>query len=168
MKWGKKGLIYCPNGKYGWDYDSALTPTPIILDNKTIRVFVSMRDKSGVGRIGFIDVDINNPIKIKNISERPILDIGLPGTFDDNGIILGDIILIDNIYYMFYVGFQIVQKVKFLAFTGLAFSDDGSTFKRTKNTPILDRSDEGLFIRAIHTIIKENGIFKIWYATGSG
>ena len=35
--------------------------------------------------------------------------------FDDNGVILGYLIKVGNKIYMYYVGFQLVKKSKFLA-----------------------------------------------------
>lgn len=167
MKWIKKGLIYGPNGKHPWAKHSALTPTPILINANTIRVYVGFRDEHGVSRIGFVDVDANNPSIIKNVSKKTVLDVGLPGTFDDNGLILGDLLEINNKLYMYYVGFQLVEKVKFLAFTGLAISSDGgNTFKRYAKVPILDRCDNETYIRAIHCVIIEDGVWKIWYASG--
>ena len=169
MKWEKKGLIYHPPFDKSWRDNSALTPTAIILNELVIRVYCGMRDKDGISRIGYVDLDSNNPKEIKKISEKPVLNIGQNGMFDDNGMILGDVIRVKKLLYMYYVGFQKVNKVKFLAYTGLAISDDnGETFTRKQNTPILDRTNEALYIRAIHTVIHENGKFKIWYATGSG
>ena len=167
MKWIKKGLIYGPDGKSSWAKNSALTPTPILIDDQ-IRIYAGFRDDLGVSRIGYVNLEADNPSNILNVSETPVLDIGIPGTFDDNGVILGDIVEDDGKLFMYYVGFQIVQKVKFLAFTGLAISEnDGDSFKRFSNTPILDRSDNGLYIRAIHSIFKDNNVWKAWYAAGS-
>lgn len=168
MVWKKKGIIYkASEYKTKWCDHSALTPTPILLNDDIIRVYFGARDREGISRIRFVDLNARNPRDILNVSEIPSLDIGEPGGFDDNGVILGDIIRQKDHYYMFYVGFQNVQKVKFLAFTGLARSDDGGvTFNRVSKTPILDRSDEGCYIRAIHTVIYENNSWKIWYAAG--
>lgn len=169
MKWQKKGLIYKPPKDRSWKDNSALTPTAFLLDENTIRVYVSFRDVKGIGRIGYIDLDANNPSKILKISDVPALDIGKDGMFDDNGVILGDLIRVKDKIYMYYVGFQLVKKAKFLAYSGLAISNDnGETFKRYKNTPILDREDEALYIRAIHSVIYEDNKFKFWYATGNG
>src|SRR6056297_2353062 len=134
MKWQKKGLIYCPGAEIDWAKDSALTPTPILINDDTIRVYAGFRDELGISRIGFLDLDANNPSTIKYISKKPALSIGSPGEFDDNGMILGDVIKYNNQFYMYYIGFQIVQKVKFLAFTGLALSKDGINFSRYINT----------------------------------
>lgn len=169
MKWEKKGLVYTPPLDGSWRDNSALTPTAFLLNDTTIRNYVSFRDEQGIGRIGYIDVDSSFPSKILKISEKPVLDIGLAGMFDDNGVILGDLIRVRNEIYMYYVGFQLVKKSKFLAYSGLAISsDDGETFVRYKKTPILDREDEALYIRAIHSVIYEDNKFKIWYATGNG
>ncbi len=168
MKWKKKGLIYCPDGKTAWAKHSALTPTPILIDEEVIRIYAGFRDENGVSRIGYVDVDANQPSKILAVSNDPVLDVGIPGTFDDNGVILGDVIKVGDKFYMYYVGFQLVEKVKFLAFTGLAISNDGGTsFTRYSNVPVLDRSNEGLFFRAIHSILFEDDIYKVWYGVGS-
>jgi predicted GH43/DUF377 family glycosyl hydrolase len=169
MKWKKKGLIYKPPFDKSWRDNSALTPTPFLLNENTIRVYVSFRDVKGIGRIGYVDVDASNPSKILDISKKPVLDIGKDGMFDDNGLILGDIIRVKDKIYMYYVGFQLVEKVKFLAYSGLAISiDNSNTFERLKFTPVLDRADEALYIRAIHSVLHEDNKFKIWYATGNG
>jgi len=169
MKWKKKGLVYTPPLDDSWRDNSALTPTAFLLDEETIRNYVSFRDKNGTGRIGYIDVKASNPSIVLKISKNPVLDIGKDGMFDDNGVILGDIIRVKDEIYMYYVGFQLVKKSKFLAYSGLAISsDNGETFQRHKNTPILDREDEGLYIRAIHSVIYKDNKFKVWYATGNG
>jgi len=58
--------------------------------------------------------------------------------------------------------------VKFLAFTGVAESrDGGDTFQRLSEAPFLDRSDEGLCIRAIHAILPCPEGWRAWYSVGS-
>jgi hypothetical protein len=169
MKWTKKGLVFGPGGKLDWARHSAAQPTPILLDDNTIRVFVGFRDTEGVTRLGYVDVAADNPARVLGISNRPSLEIGRDGTFDDNGVILGDVVRDGPDLRLYYVGFQLVAKAKFLAFTGLATSsDNGETFIRQGETPILDRADEALYIRAIHTAIREGNKWTVWYAAGSG
>jgi len=169
MKWNKRGLIYIPPFDGSWRDNSALTPTAFLLNDKTIRVYAALRDPQGIGRIGYIDVSAENPSRVFAVSDRPVLDIGQQGMFDDNGTILGDLIRVGNEVWMYYVGFQLVQKVKFLAYSGLAISTDGGeNFTRYSETPVLDRADEAKYIRAIHSVIYEDEKFKVWYATGNG
>jgi len=165
MKWNKKGVIYCPRGEKDWALHSAITPTPILLNDEVIRIYAGFRDKEGISRIGFVDVKAENPSEVIGVSEEPVLDTGVPGSFDDNGMILGDVVRHGDRIYMYYVGFQLVKRAKFLAFTGLAISEDnGNTFKKHGKVPVLDRTDNALYIRAVHSVIIENGVFRVWHS----
>lgn len=167
MPWEKKGIIYKAPHDGTWRDNSALTPTPIQISSSTIRVYCSFRDSNGIGRIGFVDVDSANPSLIQDISSNPTIDLGESGSFDDNGVILGDLVRIDNSYFMYYIGFQLVKNVKFLAFSGLAIStNENLDFKRYSTVPILDRSQNGRFVQAIHSIIPFKDSLKIFYAVG--
>nr|WP_308624419.1 hypothetical protein [uncultured Eisenbergiella sp.] len=124
-----------------------------------------MRDANGISRIKFIDVDENNPCNVLYVSSQPAFDIGNRGCFDDNGMILGDILSVNGCLYMYYVGFQKVQKVKFFAFSGLAISvNNGKSFHRYSEVPILDRTNCGRYGRCIHTVLYDEGLFKCYYA----
>lgn len=165
MLWKKKGLIYCPAGEHDWEVDTFMTPHAYALDENTIRILGGVRDKAGVSRIKYIDVSAHDPKSIIKVSDKINLDVGRPGTFDDNGMILGDTVDVDGKLYLYYVGFQHVEKAKFYAFSGLAISEDkGETFARYSEVPIMDRTDEGKFGRCIHTVNYEDGIFKCYYA----
>lgn len=168
MHWKKLGHVYGPAGDLNWAVHSALTPTPFVLNDATLRVYAGFRDAKGVSRIGWVDLDRNDLTQVQRVGRLPALDVGKPGRFDDNGIILGDIVQVDGRVRMYYVGFQIVQNVKFLAFTGVAESTDGGdTFERIGEAPILDRSNEGLCIRAIHSVMRCSDHWRIWYSVGS-
>jgi hypothetical protein len=43
----------------------------------------------------------------------------------------------------------------------------GIKFEKYSQVPILDRADDALFIRAIHTAIFDNNVWKIWFASGN-
>ncbi len=171
MTWRKMGRVYCPDGASAWARHSFMTPTPWQRDSDTIRVFGGMRDDQGISRIGWVDLDAADPTVIKATSPAPVLDLGAPGMFDDNGVILGDILEVtEDELRMYYVGFQLVEKAKFLAFSGVATSRDrGDTFMRYQQTPILDRCPEGTFIGALHSIAKlPDGTFRAWISRGRG
>lgn len=165
----KKGLIYCPNGEHEWEQDTFMTPHAMRINDDVIRIWGGVRDEQGVSRIKYIDVSAEDPCKVLAIAEAPSLDVGKPGCFDDNGIILGDVIDVNGKLYMYYVGFQHVQKVKFHAFSGLAISaDGGKSFERYSEVPVLDRTTTGRYGRCIHTVLYEEGVYKCWYAIIDG
>ncbi|CAE6849212.1 hypothetical protein R69746_07272 [Paraburkholderia aspalathi] len=169
MKWNKLGLVYKPTGLGDWAIHTATLPTPILLSPEIIRVYVSFCDANGVGRPGYVDVDATNPTRVLKVSSNPLLDIGPPGTFDDNGAVVCSVVDAgDGVYYMYYVGFEQCMKVRYRLFTGLAISDDGGqSFRKYKTTPILERSPEELYFRCGPFVMRDGGLFRMWYIAGS-
>ena len=167
--WTKRGLVFdvARDGVGGWMQHAALTPTPYRLSAQVLRVYAGFRDAQGVSRIGYVDVRADAPTQIVSVSKQPVLDLGRDGCFDDNGMILGDVVAGPDGLYMFYVGFQRVAKAKFLAFTGLAVSrDGGESFQRRQETPLLDRAPGRSTIAAVHSARYEDGRWRLWYAVG--
>ena len=152
-----------------WAQSSALTPTPFNRSDDVVRVYAGFRDHSGVSRIGYVDLEAANPSKVIGYSREPVLDIGRAGCFDDNGVILGDVVRNGAVVQMYYAGFQLVAKAKFLAFTGLAQShDNGESFVRLSQAPVIDRSSGANFIGALHSIRKTSSGWRAWIARGDG
>ena len=167
--WTKYGIIWKPLNISSETYSHATAPTPIKLDDSLIRVFYTSLDSSGVGRVFWVDVDSTNPTKIIAFSETPVLDIGMPGMFDDNGVMALSVIRshTGNLY-MYYAGFEICEKIRYRILTGLAISaDDGKSFTRYSETPVLERSDGENFFRCGTHVIYENEMYKMWYVAGN-
>lgn len=168
MRWKKKGVVFCPDGSSTWARHTALQPTPLLISDDTIRIFLGFRDDDGIGRVGFVDVRADDPGVVKKISLQPCLGIGRPGAFDDNGVIPCAVVNRKDGIYLYYAGYQLGQKVRFLAFSGLAISrDGGEIFERYSKVPVMDRTDDELLFRAIHSIFYDDGCWKVWYGAGS-
>lgn len=168
MKWEKKGIIYSLDGNSTWAKNSTLQPTPLLLNDDTIRIFVGLRDDKGVSRVGYVDVDANNPKIVKKVSKEPLLDIGLPGTFDDNGVVPCAVIRNEGKIHLYYAGYQVGYHVRMMIYCGLAISEDnGNSFKRYSKVPVLERCDDELLFRVIHSVVKEDGKWKVYYGGGS-
>lgn len=169
MNWIKKGLIYTPKGNLWWAKTHAMIPTPISISHGIIRIFITSCDEKMIGRIGYVDVNASNPNEIIAVSQEPILSIGQPGTFDENGVLVTSCVSIDdNTKYLYYVGFELGHQIRYRLLSGVAISTDGgNTFTRVKKTPVLERSDKELYFRGGPFIILDNNIFKLWYVAGS-
>ncbi|MBA8666300.1 hypothetical protein H1Q59_00085 [Holosporaceae bacterium 'Namur'] len=164
MKWIKKGLIYVPDGSSDWAKTTATLPTPYLRKDGSLRVFLGFLDDFNIGRIGYVDIDPENPQVIYKISSQPVLNIGEEGAFDDNGVVPLSIIEYENKLFLYYVGFQKGVKVPYYMFCGLAISeDDGDTFYRHSKVPILDRTNNELFARCGVSVIRDENIWKMWY-----
>lgn len=168
MKWLKKGLIYAPDGSLPWAKKYAYPPSPLAMDDRTLRIYVAFCDDAMVGRAGYVDVDADNPARVIRVSSKPVLDIGAAGTFDENGVVPTSVIRVGDEIYMYYVGYQLGYKVRYFQFQGLAISrDGGETFERHSAVPVLDRSDAELLNRASAFVMRDGPLFRMWYVGGS-
>ena len=169
MQWKKNGIVYKPRIIEKWAFSHAMVPTPIKINKNEIRVYTTFCDSSGIGRVGFVDFTDNLPLKIIRVSQKPVLDIGKKGTFDENGVLCCSLVRVNkDQIYMYYVGFELGTKIRYRLLTGLAISSDGGdTFIRASNTPILERSNEELYFRGGPYCLYEKNIFKMWYVAGN-
>jgi predicted GH43/DUF377 family glycosyl hydrolase len=165
MKWLKKGLIFEPKGQFDWLITHAMLPTADRIGEDLYRIYFSGRDKLNRSRIGFLEVDMNEPWRILQITEKPVLGLGALGCFDDNGVSPTWIVGHDEKKYMYYMGWNKGSTVRASEISGLAISEDGGeTFNRFSRAPILHRSDrEPYAILVASCVLLEGGIWRMWY-----
>ncbi|PVX82302.1 hypothetical protein [Paraburkholderia unamae] len=170
MHWEKLGIVYAPDERAPWAVSHAMVPTPFLLNDNTIRVFVTLCDANFVGRPVYVDVDARDPKKILGVGPGPLMDIGVPSAFDDNGVLTCSVTRLDDgRIFMYYAGFELGVKVRYKLLTGLAVSsDNGERFERVQQTPVLERSDSEMTFRGGPFVFREDGVFKLWYVAGSG
>lgn len=147
-----------------------MAPAPVDIGNGTIRVYLGCWTEDKVSRIGYVDVLSSDPTRVVGISEAPVLDIGRDGCFDENGVFPAHVYRHnDGRVHLYYTGFQLGHKIRHYNFGGLAVSNDGGhTFQRHSEAPIMDRADEGLFVRAGQSIEHaSDGGFHVIYSAGS-
>lgn len=145
-----------------------MIPTPELLGNR-IRIYLGFCDSKGISRIGNIEVSAENPQKVLSISSSPLLDIGRPGAFDDNGVVPTSIVTApDGNKFLYYVGFELCKNIRYRLLSGIAkCSEDGKTFKRLQETPVLERSGKEMYFRCAPHVLRENNIFRLWYIAGN-
>jgi hypothetical protein len=164
--WRKLGQVYVAGGEHDWAVSHAFVPTALDLGDR-IRVYAAFRDGEGVGRVGWVDVAPKDPRTVLAVSERPALDIGEPGMFDDNGVTPLSVCEHDGGLRMYYAGWQLGTRVRYFLFTGAAESrDGGETFERVSRVPVLDRSDAEPLTRTGACVRRGPGGWQAWYAGG--
>ncbi len=168
MKWRKLGRVYSPAGESGWDRTYAHLPTPVLLDDRHIRVYFAALDEQKRGRIGYVDVDGADPCRVRRVAAEPVLDLGEPGSFDDAGVNPSCLVAVAGRLRMYYIGWQRCQTVPYMLFAGLAEGDDGEAFRRRARVPILDRSPAEPFLRSATTIVREGDRYRAWYVSADG
>jgi len=122
-------IVYIENGIWYLFYEGRGKPNTEL---KTKHI-------SSLGKIGL--AISNDGFHFKKISQRPIIDVGKPGDWDDRGVVPDDLIKYNNTYYLIYHG-----NGHFLAplfcrdwacwRTGIAKSEDLIHFEKLKFNPI--------------------------------
>jgi predicted GH43/DUF377 family glycosyl hydrolase len=167
MKWIKKGLILSP-GKYNWMLTHASIPTLDNIAKDQYRIYFYGRDKQNKSSIGYFNINIQNPENIINLTDKPVLEPGLVGTFDDFGVMPSWIINHDSVKYLYYTGWTKGVTVPHYFYVGLAISQDkGLSFSRYSSAPILERNEYDPFLIASPCVLIENGIWRMWYTSSS-
>jgi hypothetical protein len=170
ISWRKLGLVYSASGTFAWASSHAYCPTPILLDSgRRVRVLCAFLDSDRIGRCGWVDIAAHDPGRVLAVSERPVLDTGRPGTFDEHGVTpLSIVRLDDGALRLYYAGWQRGVGVRYSLFTGVAESrDEGDSFTRVSEAPVLDRSDGELHVRSSGLVLPDGDGWRMWYAGGS-
>jgi len=94
--------------------------------------------------------------------ENPILNPGPPDSWDDESIVGCTVLFIDNIYHMWYSGYD-GNHFRI----GYATSTDGTNWTKYENNPVLDMGDMGSWDDkgvSFPVVLKINSTFHIWYS----
>lgn len=168
MKWNKKGLIFKPSGEYGWMNSHAQGPIVLVLDD-VLRVYFSTRKEAGCACGAMIDLDKNNPKKILKIYDKPILEKGEKGSFEEHGVMPAFAWKEDNKVYLYYSGWSRRYEIPYKNWSGIAVSDDnGLTFKKMFKGPTLGGTKNEIYMAVCVDIIKKEDTYYCYYAMGTG
>ena len=168
MEWEKRGLVWGPDGSAPWARHSALQPTPLVLDDGSLRVFVGLRDDRGRGSVGFVDLDPDDPGRVMRVCDRPALAPANAGAFARDGVVPAAVVRAGGELRLYYAGYTRRADVRFQVLCGLARSDDdGETFHAHADEPILPPTSRERLFRVIHSVLWEDGRWRAWYGAGS-
>ncbi len=174
MKWEKLGVVYDPTkdpDRPSWRYDYAQGINTLFFD-EYIRIYFCCREKPDeagrtVSRITFLDVDIDDPMRIIKVADHPILELGGLGEFDEHGQYPFSVIRDGNTIRGFYGGVSRCESVPFNVAIGECISEDGGDhFNRLGKGPILSYSYDEPFVIASPKIRKYNNRFYMFYSAG--
>ncbi|WP_026345421.1 glycoside hydrolase family protein [Novispirillum itersonii] len=170
LHWEKLGRILDQNSlDLPWFKRNVMVPVPYLRRDGVLRIFLSLCDQDNVSRIGYVDVNPNNPQEILGYSRTPVLDIGVPGAFDDSGVLPASLVVDGDRLVLFYSAYQLLKKAPYAIFTGMAVStDDGDSFTRLSGVPVLERRDDELLMRSSAVCQPDRNGFRLWYAAGAG
>lgn len=165
MKWNKKGKIFDLDSNHiKYIKSHAAVPFADNICGDKFKVYFSGRDDQNRSVISYFVIDIKNPKEILEVASDPVLLPGSLGEFDDSGVMGSSIINIKEKKYLYYIGWNLGVTVPFRNSIGLAVSkDNGESFRRLYEGPIIDRTRAEPHFCASNCVIEDEGIYKIWY-----
>lgn len=164
MRWQKKGIIFVPDNNYSWMVSHAQSPIADKMGDHVLRIYFGTRDNLNRTVTTCIEVVPDNPQDILYVHDKPTLGLGRMGCFDDSGVMPSWIVIHDGLQYMYYTGWNIGMTVPYRNSIGLAISEDnGRTFSRPYEGPIMDRTYSEPYFCAAPCVIIDNRIWRMWY-----
>ncbi len=91
-----------------WMAEFAQAPATLLFDN-FLRVYFSCRPKADaegryISHCAYVDLDRGNLFRVIDVSDRPILPLGAPGTFDEFGTSAVTVLRASGALWAFYGG----------------------------------------------------------------
>lgn len=172
--WRKLGHLFGPQSPCAppWMHMYAQTPSVLKLNDR-LRIFFCTRppaDDSGqfVSLIGYIDVDQNDLFQIQGVSQKPVLELGERGAFDEFGTNPVSVLkLSDGVVRAYYAGWTRCESVPYNAAIGIAVShNNGECFRRIGPGPVLSYSPDEPFVIGSPKVRLFNDTWFLHYAAG--
>lgn len=173
FKWKKYGIIYNPTldgNRPNWRWHYAQGQNALVFDN-FIRVYMCCREKPDakgqtISRIGYVDFKRDDFGKVIGVSERPIIELGEIGSFDEFGQYPFCAVKTGEKIYGYYGGVTRCESVPFNGAIGIGVScDGGNTFQKIGPGPVLSYSyDEPFCVGSPKVRIFDNRWFMMYSA----
>jgi predicted GH43/DUF377 family glycosyl hydrolase len=173
FSWTKLGKVFDPSSApmRPWLSEFAQAPAAIVLEDR-VRVYFSCRprpDANGqyVSFSAYVDLDRSDLFRVLEVADRPILELGDLGEFDEFGTYPASVIRVGDRYRAYYAGWTRCESVPFNVAIGCAESDDGGkTFKRLGRGPVIGYSPNEPFVMSGPKIRRFNGMYYLFYIAG--
>ena len=168
--WNKKGLIYQPSNANTWMKSFAQAPCPLLYDYR-IRIFFTCRgDPDGEGNyisyISYLDTEISDPRKVIYVNDKPVIELGGLGKFDEYGIHPATLMRYKGKIFFYYQGWTRMERFPYSTHLGLAISkDNGMSFQKYSKDPLIIKSKAESNLENGFFVLEEKGKFYMWYAT---
>ncbi len=173
MHWKRLGKIFDPTAHSlpAGCTQFAQSPQALVFDD-FVRIYFSTRARDTHGKflshVAFVDLH-KNLQEVIRVAERPAISLGDLGCFDEHGIFPMNVLRIDDEVWAYTTGWSRRVSVSVDTAIGLAISrDDGLSFERIGNGPVLAQSLHEPCLVGDAFVRRIGGQFHMWYIFGTG
>jgi hypothetical protein len=169
MKWAKLGKIFCAEKQSDWLYSHAMIPIAERIDGDFYRIYFSSRDKQNRGHGAYLELDMRYPTRILRVHDRPVLEPGALGCFDDSGALPNTIVTVCGRKMLYYTGINLGVTVKIRNSIGLAeWNESAHRFDRCFEGPVIDRTRDFPHFVATPEVRYEGNRYRAWFTSCVG
>jgi hypothetical protein len=171
MQWNMRGKIFDPS-EFEWDRNFvgyAQSPQTLVLDDR-VRIFFATRLKDEfekfVSHIRYVDFDLELS-EVLDYARHDVIGPSVAGAFDEHGIFPLNVLKVGERILGYSNGWSRRTSVSVETGIGLLESEDnGNTFRRFGNGPIISATLEQPFLVGDPFVMNVNGKFHMWYIHG--
>jgi hypothetical protein len=166
--WACRGLLLrTPTGRQ-WAASHAALPTVEQREDGELRLYYSPRDTHGRAHIAsaHLKTTADGRLRVGELDPEPVLSPGALGAFDDAGVTVSCVVQGEAAQgtLLYYTGWALGVSVPFYFYAGLARRAPGErSFTRVSRAPILERSEVDPFLTASPWVLREEGMWRMWY-----
>jgi predicted GH43/DUF377 family glycosyl hydrolase len=146
-----------------WEETEVATPW-VLYDSGTYKMWYTGQDSTGRYAIGY--ATSSGGIAWTRCISNPVLS-GDVGTWDENGVLGGSVLLDGKVYRMWYFG----KDGSGIDRIGYAMSPDGINWTKYSGNPVLDLGNSGVwddYKVNFPTVILDSDVYKMWYLGEDG
>lgn len=173
MKWRKIGLVFDPteHALPAGCEQFAQSPQALVFDD-FVRVYFSTRQRDANGKflshVAFVDMS-KDFSKVIRVSDTTPISLGTLGAFDEHGIFPFNVVRDGDRVLAYTTGWNRRVSVSVDTAIGLAIShDDGLTFERIGDGPVLAQSLHEPCLVGDAFVKIAAGVYHMWYIFGTG
>ena len=146
-------------------YSHYQVPVSIVLRDR-VRVYYAARNKFNCSETFFVDFDLGLS-EVVGHANKPVLELGVKGSFDENGIMPDCAISKGEEIWLYYSGWSAHPLYPHANKIGLAVSTDGGvTFSKIGSGPVMGLETHDPFSVSSGFVTETSAGFKMYYSSG--
>jgi hypothetical protein len=165
--WRREGQLVSVKPGHPWWVSHAQLPTVLPLSQRLWRVYFAARDGGSHSRVLAVDVDPGDRMRIVAEHLEALLEPGLIGTFDHDGVLPSAAIVADGEVRLYYCGVSVRRDVRGTVSIGLAVSDDGLKFRRAFAGPVHGIGPLDPYVTSAPVVLRTEDGYRMWYVGGT-
>jgi hypothetical protein len=169
VTWSKTGVLVPAPVGLPWAVSHAAVPHVDVVSDNELRIYFTTRDDRGRSQIA--RADVHGEVEPANVrlQEAPVLVSGELGLFDDSGAMTSCLVRHGARQFLYYQGWSLGVTVPYYVVAGCAVSsDDGESFQRLSQAPVIDRSAVDPYWVSSPWVLFDEGRWRMWYVSGNG